>query len=209
MVPTSPNRWFMELNLDWNLKYKTHEDLLAMGRAAAPDATVAIREEPSGVNPFVVLTGREPGRAGTADEVEPRWRAWLVERNRRGTRLVLWIGITMYPLFGVLDWLVAPAAWLKVLWCTRAFVTVLTLAMFRLLPTRWFERFPNSLSASYLIVGSCGISLMTVVLEGLASPYYAGLSLIIVATGLLFVWPPQVVLITHAIIVLSFLLRPT
>lgn len=56
-----------------------------------------------------------------------------VERNRRGTRLVLWIGITMYPLFGVLDWLVAPAAWLKVLWCTRAFVTVLTLVMFRLL----------------------------------------------------------------------------
>ncbi|MBK6530631.1 MAG: hypothetical protein IPF99_13780 [Deltaproteobacteria bacterium] len=56
MVPTSPNRWFMELNLDWNLKYKTHEDLLAMGRAAAPDATVAIREEPSGVNPFAVLT---------------------------------------------------------------------------------------------------------------------------------------------------------
>ncbi len=140
------------------------------------------------------------------EEVEPRWRAWLVERNRRGTRLVLWIGITMYPLFGVLDWLVAPAAWLKVLWGTRAFVTVLTLAMFRLLPTRWFERFPNSLSASYLIVGSCGISLMTVLLEGLASPYYAGLSLIIVATGLLFVWPPQVVLTTHAIIVLSFLL---
>lgn len=56
MVPTSPNRWFMELNLDWNLKYKTHEDLLAMGRSAAPDASIVIREEPSGVNPFVVLT---------------------------------------------------------------------------------------------------------------------------------------------------------
>jgi hypothetical protein len=56
MVPTSPNRWFMELNLDWNLKYKTHDDLLVMARSAAPDASVAIREEPSGVNPFVVLT---------------------------------------------------------------------------------------------------------------------------------------------------------
>jgi len=141
-----------------------------------------------------------------AEQVEPRWRSWLIERNRRGTRLVLWIGITMYPLFGVLDWLVAPAAWIKVLWGTRAIVTAATLVMFRLLPTRWFERFPNSLSAAYLILGSCGISLMTVVLEGLASPYYAGLSLIIVATGLLFVWPPPVVLTTHAIIVLSFLL---
>ena len=55
MVPTSPNRWFMELNLDWNLKYKTHEDLLAMGRTAVPDAHVEIQEEATGVNPFVVL----------------------------------------------------------------------------------------------------------------------------------------------------------
>ena len=56
MVPSSPNRWFMEMNLDWNLKYKTHEELLAMGRQAAPDAQVEIAEEPWGVNPFVVLT---------------------------------------------------------------------------------------------------------------------------------------------------------
>lgn len=141
----------------------------------------------------------------SADEVEPRWRSWLLERNRRGTRLILWIGITMYPLFGVLDWLVAPPGWVKVMWFTRALVAVATLLMFQLLPTRWFERFPNSLSAGYLILGSCGIALMTVVLEGLASPYYAGLSLIIVATGLLFVWPPRVVLTTHSLIVLSFL----
>lgn len=56
MVPTNPNRWFMELNLDWMLKYKTHEELLELGRLAAPDAHVTIREEPTGVNPFVVLT---------------------------------------------------------------------------------------------------------------------------------------------------------
>lgn len=139
-----------------------------------------------------------------APELEPRWSAWLLERNRRGTRLVLWIGITMYPLFGVLDWVVAPPRWIPLLWCTRALVTAVTLLMFRLLPTRWFERFPNSLSAGYLFLGSCGISLMTVVLEGLASPYYAGLSLIIVSTGLLFVWPPRIVLMTHTAIVLSF-----
>lgn len=112
----------------------------------------------------------------------------------------------MYPVFGVLDWLVAPAHWLWVLWCTRALVTIATLVMFRLISTRWFDRFPNSLSAIYLILGSCGISLMTLVLGGLASPYYAGLSLIIVATGLLFVWPTHVVLVTHATIVLSYLI---
>ena len=140
------------------------------------------------------------------DEVEPRWSAWLLERNRRGTRLVLWIGITMYPLFGVLDWLVAPRRWVGLLWATRLLVSAATLVMFRLLRTPLFARHPNALSAGYLVLGSCGISLMTVVLEGLASPYYAGLSLIIVATGLLFVWPTHVIVATHGAIVLSFLL---
>jgi signal transduction histidine kinase len=49
-----------------------------------------------------------------------------------------------------------------------------------------------------------GITLMTVFMGGLASPYYAGLSLVIVATGLLFVWPTRVVVPTHATIVVSF-----
>ena len=35
---------------------------------------------------------------------------------------------------------------------------------------------------------------MTIFIGGMASTYYAGLSLVIVGTGLLFVWPPRVVL---------------
>jgi extracellular factor (EF) 3-hydroxypalmitic acid methyl ester biosynthesis protein len=56
MTPWSQNRWFMELNLDWVLKYKTHEELLGIGRAGAPDADVRIVEEPTTINPFVVMT---------------------------------------------------------------------------------------------------------------------------------------------------------
>jgi signal transduction histidine kinase len=48
--------------------------------------------------------------------------------------------------------------------------------------------------------------MMTVFMGGLGSPYYAGLSLVIVATGLLFVWPMAVVIPTHATIIASFLL---
>src|SRR5207244_9222978 len=79
-----------------------------------------------------------------------------------------------------------------------------TLLLFRLLPGPVFARYPDLLSAGYLLLGAFGISLMTVVMGGLASPYYAGLSLIIVSTGLLFVWPARVVLLTHGLIVLSF-----
>ncbi len=47
---------------------------------------------------------------------------------------------------------------------------------------------------------------MTLFMGGLASHYYAGLSLVIIGTGLLFVWNAQVVLLTHSLIVASFVL---
>jgi signal transduction histidine kinase len=139
-------------------------------------------------------------------ELEERWRSWLLSRNRRGTRGVLWIVVTLYPLFGVLDYLIAPHAWLWLLYGTRAIVTAITLLMFRVVQGSLFERSPYAISASYMTLISFGISLMTVFMGGLASPYYAGLSLTIVATGLLFVWPARVVVATHMTIVASFVI---
>ncbi|HZU82248.1 MAG TPA: ATP-binding protein [Polyangiaceae bacterium] len=143
-------------------------------------------------------------RSGGPDELERRYSGWLLARNRRGTRFALWTALGLYPGFGVLDYLVAPHRWLWVLYGTRAVVVAATLAMFRLVAGRPFERHPNALSASYSILISFGISLMTVFMGGLSSPYYAGLSLIIVAIGLLFVWPARVVFVTHGSILASF-----
>jgi len=139
-------------------------------------------------------------------EQQVRWRRWLLERNRRGMRSLLWIVVTLYPFFGVLDYLVAPRAWLWLLYGTRALVTVITIAMFRVIKSAWFDRAPDALSSGFILLISLGISLMTVFMGGLASPYYAGLSLTIVATGLLFVWPTRVVVGTHVSIVASFLI---
>lgn len=140
-----------------------------------------------------------------AGELEARWQAWLLQRNRRGMRGMLWIGVVFYPLFGILDWLIAPREWLWLLWSTRAVVTGVTLAMFWVVRRPAFERHPNFMSSALVVLGAVGISMMTVFMGGLASPYYAGLGLAIVASGLLFVWPPVVVMVTHATIVLSFL----
>jgi len=139
-------------------------------------------------------------------ELEARWSAWLLERNRRGLVSALWIALFLYPLFSVLDLLTAPRGWLWLLWGTRALVTVVTLLTFRLVRTAAFDRHPDLVSAGYMTVLSLGISLMTVFMGGLASPYYAGLSLTIVATGLLYVWPLKVVVATHATIIASYLL---
>jgi len=56
MVPANPSRWFMELHLDWFLIYREIAELLAIGRAAAPGARLAILEEATRVNPLIVLT---------------------------------------------------------------------------------------------------------------------------------------------------------
>jgi SAM-dependent methyltransferase len=47
-----PIRWVMEWHLDWNLIYRTRDELLDIGRRAAPGAQVRILEEATGANPF-------------------------------------------------------------------------------------------------------------------------------------------------------------
>src|SRR5688500_10121530 len=115
-----------------------------------------------------------------------RWREWRLARNRGGMRTLLWIVLALYPAFGVLDYLLAPASAWSVLWGTRALVTLTTLIMFALLARPLFARWGDLLSAGYMLVCALGISVMTVFLGGLASPGYAGLILAIMAAGLLF-----------------------
>jgi signal transduction histidine kinase len=137
-------------------------------------------------------------------DLEARWGSWLLQRNRRGFKSALWIALVLFPLFGIVDWLIAPRAWLWLLFGTRALVLAVTLAMFLVVRTLLFHKRPDAITAPFMMLASFAISLMTIFVGGLASPYYAGLSLVIVATGLLYVWPVRVVVVTHATIILSF-----
>lgn len=139
-------------------------------------------------------------------DTEQAWAAWQLQRNARGLRSALYMALLLYPLFGVLDYLTAPKQWLWLLFSTRGLITFVTLVMFRVVESPLFARRSNLISAGFMVLASLGISVMTVVMGGLASPYYAGLSLMTVGCGLLFVWPMQVVIPTHVTIVASFLL---
>lgn len=134
-------------------------------------------------------------------EIEARWAEWLVSRNRRGARLVLWLVAIFYPLFGVLDWLIAPPAMLPLLYSSRAAVVAITIFMFWVVRSDLFERRSDDVTAFYALVLAGGIAVMVYALGGYQSPYYAGLSLVIVTTGLLFLWPPRVAMITHGAVV--------
>src|SRR5438105_4026098 len=114
------------------------------------------------------------------------------------------IVIVLYPTFGVLDFLFAPRSALPLLYVTRSLVVVVTIAMFKGVNTKFFERHHAAISAAYTVLCASGITLMTMSLGGLASPYYAGLTLAIIGSGLLFVLPAPLVLATHASIVVCF-----
>jgi extracellular factor (EF) 3-hydroxypalmitic acid methyl ester biosynthesis protein len=55
MVPSCPSRWVMELHLDWFLVYRERSQMLELGHMAAPGAPAEIVEEPTHVNPFLML----------------------------------------------------------------------------------------------------------------------------------------------------------
>ncbi len=48
-------RWYLEVPLEWQLVYRTREEMLGIARRAVPAAHARIVEETSGANPFVEL----------------------------------------------------------------------------------------------------------------------------------------------------------
>ena len=142
----------------------------------------------------------------TPPEIESRWADWLVDRNRSGARAVLILVVIFYPLFGILDYITAPAEWLPVLFTSRGVVTACTVAMFFIIRSDYFRRAWTVVTGVYVLILAAGIALMVFVLGGYSSPYYAGLNLVMITAGLVFVWPRNVSVVIHACVLLSFVL---
>jgi signal transduction histidine kinase len=138
------------------------------------------------------------------DEIERSWAAWRLGRNRRGLRVGLLLMITLYPAFGLLDWALAPPSALPWLWGTRAVIGLVGLTLLLLMPSPRFDPWVDAAAVLGGWLAGAGISMMTAYMGGLASPYYAGLFLVLLAAGLLFVWPPALVSVMLLGIVASF-----
>lgn len=134
------------------------------------------------------------------------WDWELCQRNQRGGRVAVWLVLALYPLFGVLDFLMAPAGTLTYLLTGRALVVLVSLFMLGSLRGQLFSRFPNLLSGVYMYCVGSGICCMIYFMGGLASPYYAGLNLVMLGCGLLFVWPAQVCYLVHGSLFVSWLI---
>src|SRR5512137_604662 len=137
-----------------------------------------------------------------ANLIEETWVRWRIDRNRRGLRAGLILVATLYPAF----WLLAPPRALPWLWATRAAVTLFAVLILRMLRGHGIDPYVEWLAVVSGWLTAAGISIMTVYMGGLESPYYAGLILVVLAAGLLFVWPSALVVAEQVGIVLSFLL---
>lgn len=140
----------------------------------------------------------------TRPEIPERWRRWLEERNRRGLRAAL-VGVaTLFPAFGMLDWQFAPRDAIPWIWAMRAALAVGAIVLLPMLGRPWMAPYLEGLGVLVTWAAAAGVCLMTTYIGGLASPYYAGLAVVLIAAGLLLVWRPRVVLIANSVVVLMF-----
>ena len=54
--PSNPLRLWMESTVDWFLIHRTEDELLAIGKAGAPEGRHFVMAEPEGVNLILVTT---------------------------------------------------------------------------------------------------------------------------------------------------------
>ncbi len=141
-----------------------------------------------------------------SDPRDAAWRRRLLERNRRGARTALIISAALFPIFGGIDWLLAPRDALPLLWGMRAALMPYILWMLWSLERPVFERHFVLLSAIHIYLAGASICVMTTVLGGLASPYYAGVNLVLLGAGLLYLWPLRAVLLTYGGVIASWAL---
>lgn len=140
------------------------------------------------------------------DVLDAAWAEWRLDHNRRGLRLALILVICLHPVFAGLDLLVSPRRWLPLLLGYRVVSELISLSLLRALPRPWVARRIIPVTALYMISVASGITLATVVLGGYDAYYYAGLNLVMVGAGLLYVWPVRVALLTYGTIFASFML---
>ncbi len=55
LVRETPCRWLLEYHMDWELTYRSHDELLEIGNAAVPEAEIDVVDDPTHLNPFLRL----------------------------------------------------------------------------------------------------------------------------------------------------------
>lgn len=134
------------------------------------------------------------------------WIDELSTRNQRGGKVAVGLVLVLYPAFGILDYLIAPSETLPLLLSSRVFVVLVSALMWWKLARSSLGSYHALLTSSYMYLVALGICVMVYSLGGLTSPYYAGLNLVMIGTGLLYIWPLHISATLNSGIFLSWLI---
>jgi signal transduction histidine kinase len=111
----------------------------------------------------------------------------LASVNLSGARLGYLLSAVLMPAGFTLDWAMYPQRLASFFWI-RAASGVVALALLGACYLPFAERHPVLLGAGPPLVCASAIEAMVLKLGGVASPYYAGLNLCILAVGVLYTW---------------------
>ena len=137
-----------------------------------------------------------PATPGTTAGYDAETRALC----RQGAETACLLAILLVPLFALLDYVLWRQCFSIFLAMRLGCVAVMAL-IFVTLRSRFGEA--HAVSLGVLVAGVVGlmIDVMTIFTGGAASPYYAGVNLVMVAVALLMPWPPLVALFTCTVLV--------
>ena len=134
------------------------------------------------------------------------WSQTLVSHNQKGAKIAIYLVISLYPVFGVLDYFVMSKSVLIYSYTSRLTVVMLSVAMLFLLRRPRFFVHIEAVTALYMYVVGLGICFMVWMMSGLASSYYAGLTLVMIGSALLYAWSPRKCLLLHGGLWLTWLI---
>jgi two-component system, sensor histidine kinase PhcS len=137
------------------------------------------------------------------------FRAAYAEHEReitiRKTRLGCFLGIVMVPVFGWLDHFVYQKQELSFL-LVRLLCSALMAGIYPFLGTRFGRKYYRFAGILLLLLPSAAIAWMIYATEGAASPYYAGLILVLMVVAVVLDWTFMQSLVSVVLVLLLYLL---
>ena len=122
--------------------------------------------------------------AGQERHLQETFRAHLKGLCSERVVILYYLGIALLPLFGILDYFIAPTNLLHSFLILRLVAAVILLAILLVVYPAIGKQYPAILGIIGPPIIGGSVSLMTVRMGGYESPYYAGLNLVILGVTL-------------------------
>ena len=132
------------------------------------------------------------------------YREYDREITIRKTRLGCFLGIVLVPLFGWLDHYVYPHQAFS-FFLLRLLCSALMAGLYFVLGTSFGKKYYHFQGLVLLFLPSATIAWMVYATEGTASPYYAGLTLVLMVLAVVLDWPIWQSVVSVALVLMLYL----